>query len=83
MRFPSGHRSGAMARTKESQKAAGVLTRPVLKLVQKAQREERAAAKKKAAEAKKKAAEAKAKKKALHEHPRNPKKCSELFKRSR
>ena len=36
------------------------MTRPVVKLVQKAQREERAAAKKKAAKAKKKAAEAKA-----------------------
>ena len=76
-----------MARTKESQKAAGVLTRPALTLVQKAQR---AAAKKKAAEAKAQraaaknnAAEAKAKKKALHENPRNLRHCSELYKKSR
>ena len=76
-----------MARTKVSQKAAGVLPRPHVQLVQKKHSKDIAAKKKKEraerAAAAKKAAEEKANKKAPRNNRRNPGNCSDLIKSSR
>ena len=73
--------------SKVSQKAAGVLPRPQVHLVQKKHSKDIAAKKKKEREeraaAAKKAAEEKAKKKAPRNNLMNPGNCSDLIKRSR